>query len=132
MLIHKLKVIKHQKAKIIKILKKKDIFFKKFGECYISEIKPKQIKAWRFHKKNSKKIFLLDGRCKIVILNKKKINSYILNSKIASLLIIPKNCWYGFKNLTNKKIKILNIIDNKYDENEVLRKEIKEIKHNWL
>ena len=30
------------------------------------------------------------------------------------MLIIPKKTWYGYKNLVNKKIKILNIIDNKY------------------
>ena len=44
MLIHKLKVIKHQKGNIIKILKKKDIYFKKFGECYISEINQNRLK----------------------------------------------------------------------------------------
>ena len=69
MLIHKLKVIKHQKGNIIKILKK-NIYFKKFGECYISEIKQNRLKP-RFHK-NSQKIFLLMENYKIVILNKKK------------------------------------------------------------
>lgn len=132
MSIRKLKIIKHKKGNIIKILSKKDIFFRRFGECYISEIKSKQIKAWRYHKKNAQKIFLIEGKCKIILLNKKKVNTYILNSIDAKLLIIPKNTWYGFQNLTNRKIKILNIIENDYDEKEILRKKIKEINYNWL
>ena len=131
MKIRKLKVIKHQKGNIVKILNRKDPFFKKFGECYISEIKSRQIKAWRYHKKNSQKIFLIDGKCKVVLINKKKIKYHVLNSKIASLFMIPINTWYGFQNLTNKKIKILNIIDNNYDEEEMFRKKLNEIKYKW-
>tara|TARA_B100001057_G_scaffold496753_2_gene599038 strand:- start:567 stop:962 length:396 start_codon:yes stop_codon:yes gene_type:complete len=131
MSIRRLKIVKNSKGNIIKILSRNDTFFKKFGECYISEIKSKKIKAWRYHKRNSQKIVLIDGKCKVVLINKKKIKSYILNSKINSMLIIPKNIWYGYYNLTKKKIKILNIIDDKYDKKEILKKKINEIYYKW-
>ena len=81
----------------VKILSKNDSFFKKFGECYISEIKPKKIKAWRYHKKNSQKIFLIEGKCKVILIKKKIIKKFILNSTNPSMLIIPKKTWYGYK-----------------------------------
>ena len=34
--------------------------------------KSKKIKAWRYHKRNSQKIVLIDGKCKVVLINKKK------------------------------------------------------------
>ena len=129
--IHRLKVVKNIKGNIIKILSKNDSFFKNFGECYISEIKPKKIKAWRYHKKNSQKIFLIEGKCKVILIKKKIIKKFILNSTNPSMLIIPKKTWYGYKNLVNKKIKILNIIDNKYNKKEILKKEIHEISYRW-
>ena len=126
-----LKIIKNNKGNIIKILSKKDKHFKSFGECYISEINPKCLKAWRYHYKNSQRIVVLEGKCKIVLFKNKKFKSYILNSKNLKMLNIPKKIWYGFKNLTKKKAKILNITDNNFKESEVIRKKVKDIVFKW-
>ena len=126
-----LKVIKNTKGNIVKILNKKDKNFKSFGECYISEIKPNGLKAWRYHIKNSQKITVIEGKCKIVMLRNKKFKSYILSSKNPKMLDIPNKIWYGFKNLTKKKVKILNITDKHFQESEVIRKKINEILFKW-
>ena len=127
----KLKEIVHPKGDITKILTKDSIFFQNFGECYLSEIKPKKIKAWRYHKRSTQNIFLLEGRCKIVCQLKKRFVETQLSENSPKLIIIPKKCWYGFKNKSRKKVKLLNLCDRKFSENEILRKEIKEIKYNW-
>ena len=126
-----LKKIKQKKGNIIKIIKKDDTFFYSFGELYVSEIKPHQTKAWRYHKRSTQNIFLLEGRCKIVCQLKKRFVETQLSENSPKLIIIPKKCWYGFKNKSRKKVKLLNLCDRKFSENEILRKEIKEIKYNW-
>ena len=122
---------KQKKGNIIKIIKKGDIFFNSFGELYISEIKPYKVKAWRYHKRSTQNIFLLEGKCKIVCQVKEKFVEIQLSENLPKLTIIPKKCWYGFKNKSGKKVKLLNLSDQKFSENEILRKEIKEIKYNW-
>jgi dTDP-4-dehydrorhamnose 3,5-epimerase len=126
-----IKKIKNSQGDIFKILSKKDKYYKNFGECYISEIKPKKIKAWRYHKKNQQNIVVIEGKCKIVLLMNKKFVSYNLSSKNLKMLIIPKKIWYGFYNFTKNKIKILNIIDKIYNDEEVVRKEEKEMAYKW-
>jgi len=126
-----LKQIKQKNGNIIKIIKKEDTFFKSFRELYISEIKPYKIKAWRYHKKSTQHIFLIQGNCKIVCQVKKKFKEIQLSENSNKLVIIPKNHWYGFKNESGKKVRLLNFCNQKYSENEISRKEIKEIKYNW-
>ncbi len=126
-----LKVIKNKKGNLIKIYSKRD-FFRRIAESYISEINPNKIKAWRFHKKTNQKLVLIEGNCIVVVFSNKKIKKFKLSYKKPRLLQIPKKTWYGFKNLSSKKkVKILNFIDKKYDENEIERKKINEIRYNW-
>ncbi len=126
-----LKKIKQKKGNIIKIIKKEDVFFNSFGELYISEIKPHKIKAWRYHKKSTQHIFLIQGKCKIVCQAKKRFKEIQLLENSNKLVIIPEKCWYGFKNESGKKVRLLNLCNQKYSENEILRKEIKEMKYDW-
>ena len=126
-----LKQIKQKKGNIIKIIKKDDFFFNSFGELYISEIKPYEIKAWRYHKKSTQNIFLLAGKCKLVCQLKNKFVEIKLSENSRKLVIIPKKCWYGFENIGRKKVKLLNFCNKKFLENEILRRKIKEIKFNW-
>ena len=51
--VYKQKIIKNKKGDIFKFLSKKDIFYKKFGEIYFSEIIRNKTKGWNFHKKNT-------------------------------------------------------------------------------
>lgn len=127
----KLKEIGHPKGDITKILTKDSIFFQNFGECYLSEIKPKKIKAWRYHKRSTQRIFLISGKCKIVGINGKKIYKINLSEKDKKLIIIPPKYWYGFKNTGFKKVKLLNITNKKYNEKEILRKNENELNYAW-
>ena len=125
-------IIQNNKGNLIKILGKKNSLFKKFVECYISEINPNRVKAWRYHKNLKQNIFLLNGRCKVVIFSNKKFKKFLLSEKKPGVLSIPNKHWYGFKNLSKKKrVRILNILDKKYQENEILRKEPNTFNYRW-
>ena len=136
-----IKKIKNNKGDIFKILSRSNKEFSSFGECYISEVKPNQIKAWRYHKINSQKMIVIDGKCLFVLFDQRKnslTNGQIIKFKISSknnlsMLIIPKKIWYGFKCLGIKKAKILNITNKIYNNSEILRKEINdnEVPFKW-
>ncbi len=124
--------VKNNNGNLIKILEKKNTSLKKFVECYISEINPNRVKAWRYHKKLEQNIFLLNGRCKVVILSNKKFKKFLLSEKKRGILNIPNKHWYGFKNLSRKrKVRILNILEKKYQESEILRKEPNSFNYSW-
>jgi|TARA_B100000586_G_C19986949_1_gene374556 dTDP-4-dehydrorhamnose 3,5-epimerase-like enzyme len=130
--IFKVKKVVNLKGNIIKILSKKDKFFDKLGDIYLSEIKPFQIKAWRCHKKSTQNIFVIYGKCRIVCFFKKKFKKINLSENSLKLVVIPKNCWYGFQNLSHKKVKLLNITNKNYSEKEIIRKEKNSMDYKWL
>jgi len=47
------------------------------------------------------------------------------------LLIIPNKSWYGFQNIGKDKVKLLNIINIKYSEKEIERKNIQDFNYDW-
>ena len=71
------------------------------------------------------------GKCKLVCQLKNKFIEIKLSENSRKLVIIPKKCWYGFENIGKKKVKLLNFCNQKFLENEILRRKIKEIKYNW-
>lgn len=129
--IFKVKKVINSKGNIIKILSTKDNFFDKLGDIYLSEIKPFQIKAWRCHKKSTQNIFVISGKCKIVYLIKKKFKKIKLSENSLKLVVIPENCWYGFQNLSRKKVQLLNVTNKNYSDKEIIRKEKNRIKYRW-
>ena len=126
-----IKPIKNNKGNIFKIISSKNNFFDKFGDCYISEINPKKVKAWRYHKFSNQKIFLITGKCKVVIYFNKKIKKFVLSEKKPGLLFIPQKHWYGFKNIGKNKVKLLNIVNLNYNEKEIQRKNKNQINYEW-
>ena len=123
-----LKKLNNFKGKIIKIIKSTDKFFNTFGELYISELKPNQIKAWRYHKQSTQNIFLVSGKCKLVYLNRKNLKLFV--NKSPKLIIISKT-WYGYQNLSKNISIILNLSSKKYLESEILRKAKIEMNYKW-
>jgi dTDP-4-dehydrorhamnose 3,5-epimerase-like enzyme len=122
-----IKILKNKKGNLLKIFNGKD----KLGDCYISYVNKNKIKAWRYHKLSEQRIFLLSGKCKVVVISKKKNNTYILTENKKKLLIIPKKSWYGFQNIGKDKVKLLNIINIKYSEKEIERKNIQDFNYDW-
>ena len=129
--IFNIKSIKNAKGNIFKILSSKSNFFNNFGDCYISEINSLKLKAWRCHKRSIQNIFIISGKCKLVVYFKNKFHQIYLSSISPKLVIIPNNAWYGFQNMGTKKVKLLNITNRNYSEKEILRKKKNEIDYDW-
>lgn len=119
-----LKIIKNYKGKVIKVLNKDDSFFSGFGEFYVTTIFKNCFKSWRMHKTNTCNLLLIHGKIKLVIISKdnKFIKSSVVNSKQRKLIVIPPNYWFAFKNLGYSESIIVNLMNKKHNNNEVLTK----------
>ena len=121
------KILKNKKGNILKILSGRN----KTRECYISYVNKNSIKAWRYHRISEQRIFLLSGKCLAVVYIRKKFYKFVLSEKINKILIIPNKCWYGFRNIGGKKVKLLNLININYSEHEIQRKDVKDFGYDW-
>ena len=113
------------KGGVIKIAKKGDYFLKTFGEVYLSTINKKIFKPWRMHKKNSCNLTVVKGKVKFYIVspqNLKKVFKITLSLQSKKLIHIPAGLWFAFKNLRGEQSIIMNIMDKKHNDKEVIHK----------
>ena len=126
-------VIKNNpKGNVIKLINANDKFVKFKGEAYISKIKKKRIKAWKLHQKANLNLFIIDGKLKVVTINKKNnFSTNIIDSVKMNRIFIPKGTIFGLQNMANKESLILSISDIVYDSKESLSYKISDYEFNW-
>ena len=126
-------VIKNNpKGNVIKLINAYDKFVKFKGEAYISKIKKKRIKAWKLHQKANLNLFIIDGKLKVVTINKKNnFSTNIIDSVKMNRIFIPKGTIFGLQNMANKESLILSISDIVYDSKESLSYNISDYEFNW-
>lgn len=112
-MLKKNKVINLPKGKVIKFLKRNKKL--KFGEIYFSFLNPLVTKAWKMHTDFNMYVAIPYGKVNISISrDRRNIKSYILDES-KSILIKKKN-WYGFKNLSKKKVLLICFLDKIYNK----------------
>lgn len=124
--IEKINEIKNPKGSIYKILNKNTKGFKKFGECYISELHSGSIKGWKIHLKQTQNISVPEGKIKLILVDLRKSSSTfntffeIVIAKPDNLfrITIPPNVAYAFQSLSVNTSLILNCTDLEYDASE--------------
>ena len=124
------KIVKNRKGDIIKYLSRKDIYFKKFGEIYFTEIIKNKTKGWNYHKKNTclisvpygkVKFCFIDGRKKSKSFNKKV--DILLSKKNHKIISIPPGVWFSFRSLSSLSL-VANCLNNPHSDKETLKSQI--------
>ena len=107
-----IRVIKNKKGDLIKYLSSRDIFFKKFGEIYFSEIKKGQIKGWNLHKRFKCHLAVISGSVTFNFVDSRKNSKTFLkkekitlSKKNYALLVVPPKIWFNFT--TRDKISLV-------------------------
>ena len=125
--IFKQKIVNNKKGDILKFLSRRDIFFKKFGETYFTEIKKNKTKGWNYHKKNHCIIAVPYGKVNFWFIDgRKSSKSYhkedkiIIGKKNYQIILVPPKIWFSFKSLTKISI-IVNCIENPHSDKETLK-----------
>ena len=98
-----IRVIKNKKGDLIKYLSSRDIFFKKFGEIYFSEIKKGQIKGWNLHKRYKCHLAVISGSVTFNFVDSRKNSkTFVKKEKITlskknyAVLLVPPKIWFNF------------------------------------
>ena len=140
--IRSLSKIKNDKGNILHIIKSTDSYFSKFGECYISEIYPGKIKAWKKNSLQTQNLTVIEGNAKFVIfddrknsITKNQINVFEINRDLNyKLLTIVPNLWYGFSCIGSQKSLIVNCSDYPHNAKNITSLDIKNdlIPFDWL
>lgn len=122
-IIQNLKIISDNRGSVLHMLRNDSSLFKVFGEIYFSEINPKTIKAWKFHKSLTQNIAVLMGKVRLVLYDNRpssktlgKIVEYEIGRDNNYCLVqIPPMLWYGFQSLDNQKALIANCTDQPHN-----------------
>lgn len=70
--IKKLKVIADNRGFLMEMLRCDDSIFENFGQVYLSVCKPKIVKGWHYHKKQTDNFVVVKGNAKVVLYDDKE------------------------------------------------------------
>jgi dTDP-4-dehydrorhamnose 3,5-epimerase len=116
-------------------MKNKDVGFVDFGEVYFSFVNRNAIKGWKLHKKMTLNLIAPIGEIKFNFIDSRPesttYNSLLeitLSAKDYYRLTVPPNIWFAFKGIGEGINMLANVADIPHEPNEILRKELNEIK----
>lgn len=128
-----LKVIPVDGGNVMHGMKISDNGFIKFAEAYFSYIQKNRVKAWKKHSFMQLNLIVPKGEVLFVFLDTYGLfREEILGENNNYRLTVPPGFWFGFKGIHSEESIILNISNIIHDDNEVEKKQIDEIKFNWM
>ena len=133
-----LNIIESESGSVLHALKKTDLGYQEFGEVYFSTVLKDAIKAWKLHQRMVLNLIVPVGRVLFWFIDFRETSStynttckIILSQKPYFRLTVPPGIWFGFKGISDDLNLICNVADMSHDPNEVMRKDIDEIKMDW-
>lgn len=110
--VKKVKIIKNQKGNIFKLLSKESKQFVKFGEVYISEVKPNIFKGWKYSDKYTQLLTVIKGSIEFKVKKRLSIKTKTISfPKSLYILKVPPKTYYCFKCKSKSTSIVLNITD---------------------
>ncbi len=120
--IKKLKLIPDYRGRLMEILRNDDPLFKKFGQAYMTSIKPNIVKAWHYHKKQTDNLTCVNGKLRVGLYDarknsptKGKTQEIILDSNNPLLVQIPPGIYHGWENMEDEEAIVISLPDLPYN-----------------
>jgi dTDP-4-dehydrorhamnose 3,5-epimerase len=89
---------------------------------YQFTVSPRHIRAWVIHRQQDDRVFVSQGKVKIVLYDErpksptfKMINEIFLSEHNRALLTYPSNIWHAVENIGDKEALIINMPNKPYD-----------------
>jgi dTDP-4-dehydrorhamnose 3,5-epimerase len=115
--------------------------FVRFGECYMSEVLPNSVKAWKKHTLQTQNLAVPIGKILLVIFDSRENSQTYGNILKIELgrpnnykrVTIPPEVWYGFKCISENEALIVNCSDLPHlkQESVVIDTSSNAIPFNW-
>jgi dTDP-4-dehydrorhamnose 3,5-epimerase len=114
-----LRVIADDRGAVLHVLRADAPEFTRFGECYLSEVNPGAIKAWKRHREQTQNLAVPVGRIRVVVYDAREGSRTLGRHQVLELgrpdayarLRIPPRLWYGFIGLGTTPALIVNCAD---------------------
>ena len=129
--LHSLKQISVPKGDLWHAFKMNDEGFVGFGEAYLTQIEPHQIKGWKRHNRYVLNIVVIVGAVKFVIYDDRQES--ITRGQFEEIILSPI---YNYQRLTagaaeSENSILMDLIPELHQPEESDRKELEEIKYNF-
>lgn len=120
--IKKLKVISDSRGFLMEMLRCDDELFEKFGQVYLSVCRPKIVKGWHYHKKQTDYFIVVKGNAKVVLYDAREgsdtkgmVQEVFMGEDNPLLLKIPKYVLHGITPVGNEPTYLINCPTEPYD-----------------
>ncbi len=123
--IKKLRMIKDNRGRLMEMIRCDDRIFKKFGQVYMTTVKPGYIKGWHCHKKQIDNFVCIKGKVRVGLYDGRKqsktrgeTQELMLSKNKHILLQIPNGVLHGFENNNDDECIIINIPTEPYNHSK--------------
>ena len=114
--IKQLKVLPDERGYLMEILRSDEEMYDKFGQCYLTVVKPRVVKGWHYHKFQTDHFVGLQGTPKVVLYDARKdsatyglVNEFNMGMENPIVVKIPTYVYHGFTAVGEHDAMILNI-----------------------
>lgn len=123
--VKKLKLIADDRGFLMEILRSDEKIFDRFGQCYVTLVRPGIVKGWHYHKKQYDHFVCLKGEAKVVLYDAREkskthreVNEFFLSLESPLLVKIPPYVFHGFTASGEEDAMILNLPTEVYHYSE--------------
>lgn len=129
----KLNIKSNLKGNIFKFIDISSSFYSEFGEIYFSEIRYKEVKAWKKHLRFTTNLTVVCGKVRFILYGGRgEFHEEILdNGDNYKLLQISPGQFYGFQGMDSERNLIASMINHPHDDQESVVLEHKNFNFNW-
>jgi len=121
-----LRQIVDDRGAVLHMLRTDSPGFLGFGECYFSEVRPRVLKAWKRHSRQTQNLAVPVGRVRFVICDTREGSPTRGGMQLVELgrpdayvrLTIPPMLWYGFTCLGESPALVTNCADLPHEPGE--------------
>jgi dTDP-4-dehydrorhamnose 3,5-epimerase len=138
--LHPLKRINNPKGDIFHALKNSDEGFFGFGEIYLTQIYPMEVKGWKRHNRFTLNLIVISGKVKFIIYDDRegsKTKGFFFDIQLSPIdnyqrLTIAPGLWMSFCGVDEDISTLINIIPEIHNPAESDLKELDEIHYNFF
>ena len=129
----KLKRIKNSNGDLLRVLRKSENEYSKFGEAYFTFIKKNKTKGWKKHYKMKSNIVVPIGKVRFVFFDEKNdsFREETIGENNYFRLTIPPKVWFAFQGVYKSDSLILNMSNMIHDDKEEIKIPLKDINYSW-
>jgi dTDP-4-dehydrorhamnose 3,5-epimerase len=120
--VKQLRPIPDERGRLMEILRADDPEFTKFGQVYMTTVRPGVVKAWHYHKKQTDNMVVVSGLAKIVLYDARdgsptrgEVNEFFIGEPNPILVQIPNGVYHGMKGVGDREAIIINTVTEPYN-----------------